>query len=63
MDDQPHVKIEINERAVRALHSSVCFTLDRWAGQETLDQEQLISLKHSLQGCIFEFDLDKDIEI
>ena len=61
--EQATVKVEMNERAVRALHSSVCFTLDKWAGQEKLDQEQLLSLKHSLQGCIFEFDLDKDIRI
>ena len=61
--DHPTVEVQMNERAIRALHSSVCFTLDRWAGQEKLDQEQLISLKHSLQGCIFEFDLDKDIGI
>ena len=54
------VNVEMNERVVRALHSAVCFTLDKWAGQEAIDQEELFKLKTALQGCIFEFDFDKD---
>ena len=58
--DHSHVEIKIDERGVRALHSAVTMTLEKWSGQGELDQEQLFALKHSLQGCIFEFDLDRD---
>ena len=54
------LNVEMNERVVRALHSAVCFTLDKWTGQEDIDQEELIKLKVALQGCIFEFDFDKE---
>ena len=54
------LKVEMNERVVRALHSAVCFTLDKWTGQEKIDQEELFKLKVALQGCIFEFDFDKE---
>ena len=54
------VNVEMNERVVRALHSAVCFTLNKWAGQEAIDQEELFKLRTALQGCIFEFDFDKD---
>jgi hypothetical protein len=52
----------LNERTTRALHSAVVFTLNKWAGQEPIDQEQLIGLRTALQGCIFEFDLDKQMD-
>lgn len=51
--------VELRERPVRALHAAVCFTLEKWAGQEPIDQEELLKLKVALQGCIFEFDFDK----
>lgn len=57
---QATVEVHINERAIRALHSAVTMTLDKWAGQGDLDQEQLISLKHSLAGCILEFDFSRE---
>ena len=58
MSDLNTVSITIDERAVRALHSAVCFSLEKWAGQEpVLDQEELLVLKPFLQGTIFEFDL------
>ena len=52
----------LNERTTRALHSAVVFTLNKWTGQEPIDQEQLIGLRTALQGCIFEFDLDKQMD-
>ena len=54
--------MKLNERTTRALHSAVCFTLNKWAGQEPIDQEQLLGLKTALQGCVFEFDLNKRID-
>ena len=45
----------MDERAVRALHSAVCFTLEKWTGQEQIDQEELYNLRPFLQGAIFEF--------
>ena len=50
------LNVELKERMVRALHSAVCFTLDKWTGQEEIDQEELLNLKIALKGCIFEFD-------
>ena len=55
----PRIGLNLDERAVRSLHSAVKFTLDKWAGQEPLDQEQLIGLKHSLQAAVLEFHLLK----
>ena len=37
----------MDERAVRALHSAVCFTLEKWCGQEKIDQEELQNLRPS----------------
>jgi hypothetical protein len=52
-----HIAVEFNERTVRALHSAVSMTLEKWTGQGEVDQEELFKLKHFLQGAIFEFDL------
>lgn len=54
-DDAPHVAITLDERAIKALHSSVAFTLEKWAGQGEMDQEELFALKPFLQGCLLEF--------
>ena len=60
MQDEPIIELKINERGMRAVHSAVCFTLDKWTGQEPLiDQEQLLALKPFFQGCLFEFDLGR----
>ena len=59
MEEEIVLNVELKERMVRALHSAVCFTLDKWSGQEPIDQEELINLKTALQGCIFEFDFGK----
>ena len=53
------VSMTMDERAVKALHSAVCFTLNKWAGQEDIDQEELQNLRTFLQGAIFEFVFDK----
>ena len=57
--EEPLIELKINERGMRAVHAAVCFTLDKWTGQEEIDQEQLLALKPVLQGCIFEFDYQR----
>ena len=54
-NDGPRVGLNLDERAVRALHSAVVYTLDKWAGEGNIDQEELINLKTFLQGAVFEF--------
>ena len=49
----------MNERSVRALHSAVAFTLEKWAGLGDMDQEWLLAMKPALEGCIFEFDFNR----
>ena len=58
-DDGPRIGLNLDERAVKALHSAVAYTLEKWAGEGKLDQEELINLKTFLQGAIFEFQLYK----
>ena len=58
-NDGPRIGLNLDERAVRALHSAVSFTLDKWAGQETIDQEELFGLKYFLQGAVLEFDFQR----
>tara|TARA_Y100000385_G_scaffold286933_1_gene350016 strand:+ start:1122 stop:1298 length:177 start_codon:yes stop_codon:yes gene_type:complete len=53
------ITFTMNERSVRAIHSAVVFTLEKWVGQGELDQECLLEIKPALQGCIFEFDFNK----
>ena len=49
------IDIKADERTIRALHSAVSYTLEKWAGEGEMDQEQLLALKPMLQGCILEF--------
>ena len=58
--DEPVIVMVLKEPVVRAMHSAVCFTLGKWAGQEPIDQEALMKLRTALQGCIFEFDFGKE---
>lgn len=57
--DVPHIEMKIDERGIRALHSAVAMTLEKWSGEGYVDQEQLFALRRSLQASIFEFDLDR----
>jgi len=51
------VNMNMDERAIRALHSAVVWTLTNWSGQGDIDQAELYDLRTFLQGAIFEFDL------
>ena len=55
----PRVGFNLDETSVRTLHSAVLFTLDKWSGQEAIDQECLIDLKYGLQAAVLEFHLLK----
>jgi len=56
-----HIAVEFDERAIRALHSAVSMTLEKWTGQGEVDQEELFKLKTFLQGAIFEFELNRSL--
>ena len=58
-NDGPVIGLNLDERAVKALHSAVVYTLEKWAGEGKLDQEELLNLKTFLQGAVFEFQLMK----
>ena len=60
--EDPLIELKMDERTTRAVHSAVVFTLDKWTGQEEIDQEQLLALKPFFQGCVFEFDFGRVIE-
>ena len=60
--EELHIVCEFDERAVRALHSAVSLTLQKWTGQGEVDQEELFKLKTFLQSAIFEFDLGRTIK-
>ena len=57
---EPEVIVNLNEQDIRALLSSVTFTLNKWTGQEDIDQENLFRLKPFLQGCLLEFEFNRD---
>ena len=58
-DSGPRVGLNLDERAVRALHSAVMYTLEKWAGEGSIDQEELFNLKTFLQGAVLEFDFQR----
>ena len=57
--EHTEISFTMNERSVRALHSAVVFTLEKWAGQGKIDQDCLLDIKPVLQGCVFEFDFNR----
>jgi len=57
--EEASVSCVFDERATRALHSAVAYTLEKWTGQGEIDQEELFYLKTFLQGAIFEFDFGR----
>ena len=59
--DESHIQFTMNERSVRALHTAVCVALEKWTGQGELDQDLLLDIKPALQGCVFEFDFNRNL--
>ena len=62
MDDEPSVYVILPERAVRALHTAVTMTLEKWTGQGDVDQEELFKLKYFFQRTQLEFQLDRQFD-
>ena len=59
MDDEFTIKLIVNERGIRALHGAVDYTLNKWTGQEEIDQEALIDMRIFLQGALFECEYNR----
>ena len=59
MPNRATVEIKIDERGVQALYAAVSYTLEKWAGEGYMDQEELLALKPFLQGCLLEFMFDR----
>ena len=56
LPDQPtSLSIVVDEPAVRALLQAIHFTLEKWTGQEEIDQLELQNLRTFLQGAMLEF--------
>ena len=53
--------VTLNARSARAMYSAIVFTLEKWAGQEPIDQETLFMLKSEFQKLLLEFQLTKEI--
>ena len=51
---------EFDERTTRAVSGAINFTLDKWAGQEDIDQEMLMMLRHVFHSMILEFNFAKE---
>ena len=51
---------EFDERTTRAVSGAINFTLDKWAGQEDIDQEMLMRLRHVFHSMILEFNFAKE---
>ena len=55
MDYNARLDLNLDERAIRTLHQAVLFTLDKWAGQEPIDQEEMINLRFFLEKALLEY--------
>ena len=53
---------EFDERTTRAISGAINFTLDKWAGQEEIDQEMLMMLRNVFHSMILEFNFAKDVQ-
>ena len=51
---------EFDERTTRAISGAINFTLDKWAGQEDIDQETLMMLRNVFHSMILEFNFAKE---
>ena len=54
------VGLNLDERAVHALSAAVEYTLNKWAGEGDMDQEELLCLKPFLQGAKPEFQFQRN---
>lgn len=60
-DERYTVQIIFDERMLRAVNSSVEYTLKKWTGEGNIDQETLFEIRPILQGAILEFEFARDM--
>ena len=60
MEDDGKMQVLLNEPAARALLSAIDFTLEKWAGQEPIDQELLMKMRYSFRGMLLEFNFQRE---
>ena len=53
--------LTLNDRSIRALKEAIDFTLEKWAGQEQIDQEALMIMRPEFDKMMLEmaFNIDK----
>jgi hypothetical protein len=60
-EPRPTLQFDLDLEAVRLLHRSVSFHLERWpGGPDPREQEALQSMKTLLTAALLEFSLDQD---
>ena len=60
-ESQPTLQFDLDLEAVRLLHRSVSFHLEKWpGGPDPREQEALQSMKTLLTAALLEFSLDQD---
>ena len=53
---------DFDERTTRAVSGAINFTLEKWAGQEDIDQEMLMMLRNVFHSMILEFNYAKQMD-
>ena len=59
MDKDDRLDLSLDERAIRTLHQAVAFTLDKWTGQEPIDQVELQGLRYFLEKALLEYQFSR----
>ena len=59
MEEDERLALFLDERAIRSLYSAVTFTLNKWTGQEAIDQEELYGLRTYLEKAILEYEFNR----
>ena len=53
MMEEGSFDITVNDRGIRAMKQAIDYTLEKWTGQEDIDQEALMELRPVLQPHAF----------
>ena len=57
MEDRPTISIVLDERAVRALSQAVNFTMEKWTGQEEIDQDERRGVPRDAKENVFSVEM------
>ena len=52
-DDQ-YYSIELNIHGIRAIHDGLCQAVDKWAGGDPIEQENMISMRDNFYRLLLE---------